>query len=601
MSINKNDDIDFFFGNEADYNSTKHGKSIVFALDTKQLILDSIKFIPKNVSELFNDAGYLTSVSWSQILSKPTTLTGYGITDWLFKFLGYSADIDDTSGWGVFHHNSSTVGLPSTYGSVLQWSNAGYASLPSLGGWYVQLFSSTNPNNPLYHRQRVNGGAWTEWIKILDEKNYTEYLYPKSTIDSKLGSIDSTSIINGTNNVWGGIDPVTLPLVAYERGNKLFGLKGDEVTVEYSTDGGTTWVEYAVTDNDKFNLFNDKGQWLRLGGSDDTISDDCMFRVTVNLIYPRYCTLNKILIYSTTAGASEFYCTLDRYNYDGNWYNVFTDKKLAGWSGNNVINFNTIYFNNAPVADYQSNKLRFTFRQVVGSSQTVNAGVMRIQGFGTTTWGAANNMMKYNRLYDVDIDMNAIFENGIYPYNNLTSNLGTSSNRWKTVYANELNSVSGVFSGTLNVIGLATFNSIKIGDATLTYDSANGGIKIDKGIYSDSYVSAKGIDTTYEYQCVAQFGIYFQDVWYQDTSITTFGVNSIDLGTSYVTNGIISITADVFSGCTVGDIEVFVYGASLEVPNSNAVCQPYAIDGTTIFFQVANVENWTGFKIKIYK
>lgn len=36
---------------------------------------------------------------------------------------------------------------------------------------------------------------------------------------------------------------------------------------------------------------------------------------------------------------------------------------------------------------------------------------------------------------------------------------------------------------------------LKIGDAYITYDSANGGIKITKGLYSESYISAKGAGT----------------------------------------------------------------------------------------------------------
>lgn len=450
--------------------------------------------------------------NWKSLAFKEETLSGYGITDWLFKFLGYSANIDDTSGWGVFHHNSSTIGLPSTYGSVLQWSNSDYDKLPSVGGWYTQLFSSTAQNNPLYHRQRVNGGDWTEWIKILDVKNYTDYLYPKSTIDSKLSSIDSTSIINGTNNVMDSIDPTTLPLVAYERGNKLFGLKGDEVIVEYSTDGGTTWVEYSVTDNDKFNLFSDKGQWLRLGGSDDAISNDCMLRITVDPTYERYCSINKILIHSSTFGASEFYCTLDRYNYDGNWYNVFTDKRLTGWSGNNVINFNSFALHNAPTSDFQNGKLRFTFRQVTGSSQTINARVMRIQGFGVTTWAAPNFMMKYNRLYDVDLNMNAIFENGIYPNKTLTSDLGTSSYKWNNVYTNKINGIA------LTTTGEGT-----------KYLADNGEYK---EINLDNYATSEDLST-------------FETVVKRGADWSEAGIESYDNSVNYLQGGGLSIVEEL--------------------------------------------------------
>lgn len=62
MSITDVDRIGgFVVGDEANYNASTFGKSIFFAPNTKQLLVDGVKYIPKKLSELVNDVNYLTS------------------------------------------------------------------------------------------------------------------------------------------------------------------------------------------------------------------------------------------------------------------------------------------------------------------------------------------------------------------------------------------------------------------------------------------------------------------------------------------------------------------------------------------------------------
>ena len=56
MSITNVDRIGgFVVGNEANYNASAFGKSIYFAPNTKQMIVDGVKYIPKKLSELTDD------------------------------------------------------------------------------------------------------------------------------------------------------------------------------------------------------------------------------------------------------------------------------------------------------------------------------------------------------------------------------------------------------------------------------------------------------------------------------------------------------------------------------------------------------------------
>ncbi|MDE6479274.1 MAG: pyocin knob domain-containing S74 family peptidase [Muribaculaceae bacterium] len=76
--------------------------------------------------------------------------------------------------------------------------------------------------------------------------------------------------------------------------------------------------------------------------------------------------------------------------------------------------------------------------------------------------------------------------NEVRPGTTNVVSLGTSSLRWKNVY-----SVLGNFSGLITASA-----GIKIGEATITYDSATGMLHSDKGFYSDGAVSARGANTS---------------------------------------------------------------------------------------------------------
>ena len=72
-----------------------------------------------------------------------------------------------------------------------------------------------------------------------------------------------------------------------------------------------------------------------------------------------------------------------------------------------------------------------------------------------------------------------------------STNLGTSGLRWKGLYAG-----SGDFSG-----------SVKIGGCTISWDSASNALKFSTGIYSDSFVSARGADSSASGSGGSAFGL----------------------------------------------------------------------------------------------
>lgn len=98
MATVQNKNIEFVIGDKAKISAADAYK-LWFDTTHKQMILKGVEFIPKKLSELTNDSGFITSITkamvegvltgtisshthaFSSLTSKPTTISGYGITD----------------------------------------------------------------------------------------------------------------------------------------------------------------------------------------------------------------------------------------------------------------------------------------------------------------------------------------------------------------------------------------------------------------------------------------------------------------------------------------------------------------------------------------
>lgn len=98
MATVQNNNIEFVIGDKAKI-SAADAYRLWFDTTHKQMILKGVEFIPKKLSELTNDSGFISSITkamvegvltgtisshthaFSSLTSKPTTLSGYGITD----------------------------------------------------------------------------------------------------------------------------------------------------------------------------------------------------------------------------------------------------------------------------------------------------------------------------------------------------------------------------------------------------------------------------------------------------------------------------------------------------------------------------------------
>jgi hypothetical protein len=172
------------------------------------------------------------------------------------------------------------------------------------------------------------------------------------------------------------------------------------------------------------------------------------------------------------------------------------------------------------------------------------------------------------------------------------------------------NSTTGVLDLDGNYIDVyAPMNvktSLTIGQATISWDSVNGMLKVDTGAYFTGPVSTKGVSGGSGLVAVAQFGITWHDAWAIDansTYVESFGTTNKSIsGGQGTTNGsTITIDSDAFSGKKIGDIEIFTLGWENEAP-ANVRLAPYKISGNTLYCSLllSGTMSQATFKIKIY-
>lgn len=228
-------------------------------------------------------------------------------------------------------------------------------------------------------------------------------------------SVKEANIQWGGKNFAGSFGAIDAAMVADLGANRMAFAKAAGVTIEYSTNGGSTWTDYGVSDAIKLGLTS-TGAGLYLGkhNTNGTGTANDRLRITFDTSLSQiYTQLNKFVLLVSTNGASGFTCTIDAAtNGAPTTFHTFADHiPLSGWSGYNVINTSTITTYGNSSSQYQ--KLRFTFAQTAANSNYTSASVSTILGFGGVGWTAPSNMAKNGHIYSFDSQQNVIFPNNL--------------------------------------------------------------------------------------------------------------------------------------------------------------------------------------------
>lgn len=223
---------------------------------------------------------------------------------------------------------------------------------------------------------------------------------------------NTSSISAGNANYAGYAGPIESAHIDVLRANRLAFLPASGVKVEYSVDGGTTWVDYGANDAQKASLFA-----MRMGSAASfytgkhTKADECttkdQLRVTVTPV-DRYASVNMLYLWVSVAGTSAT-VNISRSTIGAKetFTDVRTDVPISGWSGPNEIRFSGGTFGGGSTQTGNAYAYRFTFKNKADGKGSVS--VMDIRMYGPSAWGVPNSMMEKDHIYNWDANQNVQF------------------------------------------------------------------------------------------------------------------------------------------------------------------------------------------------
>lgn len=238
-----------------------------------------------------------------------------------------------------------------------------------------------------------------------------------TTYDLAATTADSMGEANltwGGKNFSGSFGPMDAALNPVLSANRLAGMDPAGITVEYSTNGGSTWSTYSLSDAQKIALVT-TSTTIRIGGPTASQTANSQVRVTLDGVSGGvYTALNKLHIYVSTSYSNGCTVTLESYDYNSStsWHTILTEG-VGGWSGWNVLNFSlpgTGCFGGENNNQHQR-KIRLTFKHTgITSGQESNGlCIFKIYGYGGVGWGAPSQLATSGTPYYYDEYLNVTF------------------------------------------------------------------------------------------------------------------------------------------------------------------------------------------------
>ena len=260
-----------------------------------------------------------------------------------------------------------------------------------------------------------------------------------------LSSYPEAYLAWGGKNITADVTPIGASLSMEHNANRIAFLNPAAIQIEYTTNGGSNWVDSGYSDIEKMWLCTNNqniaiGQ-SKLGYSQSTaLTTNHWTRITLTgqngTTQYVYTNPRKLLVNMSTAVNVNCLIEYKTGVSDAAWQ-TFGTYAVVGWSGWNDIPLVLSTFGGGTTQTYNNWYLRFTFK--VSSTRTDNyKGMSTVTGlrlFGTNNWSSASNnngkgvISSTGHLYSYDTNANASFPAQVTAtqFNGLLSGNATSA------------------------------------------------------------------------------------------------------------------------------------------------------------------------------
>lgn len=160
--------------------------------------------------------------------------------------------------WDTAFGFGNHAGLYKPIGYVPSWSEiTGKPTIPTNADYVDRTTAQT-----------IAGTKTFSSSPVVPTPTLSTHVVNKSYVDGNFASktdLPEAYLTWGGKNHKGTYGPIDAAMVGELGANRLAYMNPVYTQVDYSQDGGSTWIDYGATDEQKVNLFNGNGTELRIG------------------------------------------------------------------------------------------------------------------------------------------------------------------------------------------------------------------------------------------------------------------------------------------------------------------------------------------------